>query len=292
MRAASGRLRAAALAAGAGLLVVSGLAAEAQAGWKVAHWNVQSGFGKGGWQGTCGFKPGADCSANAWGSGAMKRVLTDVVKNDGNVVALTLNEAWTCATPRRIRSLLGWAAVAPGTSSGEVGGVSIVARYGFAAAPEVKALPRCSSKAEQRYVVRAPVYLNASRTKVAQVFATHWTGCAAEAEAAVKLMQQHAYRPRSLTGDLNVKDGGGDAIARLTGSNYTDAWAKLKGSTNGDTATWNNSYGSPRGNLYKRIDYVFFKTLTPLGLTRFNASGTPGACQVADHAGLIVDYAR
>jgi hypothetical protein len=273
-----------------GLLLAG--AAEALAGWKVAHWNVQSGFGKAGWVSGCSFKPGSNCSANAWGSGAMKQTLIDKVKNDPKVVALTLNEAWTCATPKRIQSLLGFAAVAPGTSSGEIAGVSIVARYGFAGAPEVKALPKCSSTAEQRYVVRAPVYVDSARTKVVQVFTTHWTGCSAEADATVAFMQRYAYKPRSFTGDLNVKNGSGDPITKLKAASYGDVWAKLYGTAGGPTATWNSSYGSPAGSLYKRIDYAFSKTLTPLSFGRFNYTGTAGACKLADHAGIVVEYAN
>lgn len=268
--------------------VVVGGPGEARAGWKVAHWNVQSGFGKGGWQGSCPFRPGSDCSANAWGGGRgpLAQTLISKVKNDPEVVALTLNEAWTCATPERVRSLLGWPAVAP-----ERNGVSIVARYGFAGPTGVKALPRCSSSAEQRYVVYAPVYVDAARTKVVHVYATHWTGCSAEASATVDFMQQNAYRPRSLTGDLNVKSSAAAPILQLKNMNYGDVWPALSGTASGYTATWNNSNGTPTGNLYKRIDYAFFKTLTPLSIARFNHTNTPGSCVQADHAGLVVEYA-
>ncbi len=259
----------------------------ASGGWKVAHWNVQSGFGKAGWTGSCSFRPGSSCSANAWGDGRgpLAQMLINKVKNDPGVVALTLNEAWTCATPERIRSLLGWSAAAP-----ERNGVSIVARYGFAGPSETRALPRCSSSAEQRYVVYAPVYVDAARTRVAHVYATHWTGCNAEADATVDYMQRNAYRPRSLTGDLNVKSTTAYPIQRLKSMNYKDGWATLNGAPGGYTATWNNGYGSPTGNLYKRIDYAFFKTLTARSITRFNHSNTPGTCVIADHAGLVIEY--
>ncbi|HWP34095.1 MAG TPA: endonuclease/exonuclease/phosphatase family protein [Thermodesulfobacteriota bacterium] len=273
------------------LAALSGIAEPAAAGWKVAHWNVMSGFGKGGWSGSCPFKPGSDCSRNAWGSGVMKRILIEKVKNDPAVVALTLNEAWTCATPRRIQALLGWAGVAPNhTTAGEVGGVSIVARYGFAGPAEVKALPKCSSSSGQYYIVRAPVYTDAARTRVAQVYATHWKGCAIEAAATVAFMQKQAYKPRSLTGDLNVKDPASAAIRTLLGMNYRDAWRVLSGTAAGHTATWNREYGDPPGNLYKRIDYAFFKTLTPVSIVRFNHNGPAGTCKPSDHAGLIVEY--
>lgn len=275
--------------AAAAVALALGPAAEAFAGLKVAHWNVQSGFGKAGWSGSADFTPGSNCGTNAWGngSGPLARTLVSKVKNDSDVIALTLNEAWSCATPSRIRSLVGFSAV-----TSEVSGVAIVARYGFAGSPQVRALPKCASGAEQRYVVRAPVYVDAGRTKVVQVFATHWTGCAAEGKATRDFMQEFAYKPRSLTGDLNVKTFSAEAIAILRGSNYTDAWSTLYGTSGGGTATWNNSYGSPKGNLYKRIDYAFSKTLTALSVRRFNHDGTPGSPKMADHAGLVVEYAR
>ncbi len=271
-------------------LVVTLGAGEAFAGFKIAHWNVQSGFGKGGWTGgSAGFTPGSNCSTNAWGngSGPLAKMLVSKVKNDADVVALTVNEAWTCATPSRIRSLLGFA-----KATGEVNGVAVIARYGFAGATEAKALPKCSSGAEQRYVVRAPVYTDSARKKVVQVFATHWTGCTAEGKATVDFLQRYAYNPRSLTGDLNVKSPSDAPIAAITAVNWTDAWSKLHGTSGGKTATWNNSYGSPKGNLYKRIDYALYKTLKVLSISRFNHTGDPGTAQVADHAGIIVEYAR
>ncbi len=278
----------------AGIALALGFAGEALAGFKITHWNVQSGYGKGGWTGTADFTPGSTCSVNAWGNGRgpLAKTLVSKVKHDSEVVALTLNEAWSCATPKRIQSLLGFAAVAPGTSSGEIGGVGIVARYGFAGSTEVKALPKCSSGAERRYVVRAPVYADSGRTTVVQVFATHWTGCDAEAKATVDFMQQYAYKGRSLTGDLNVKSVTADPIVVLKNGNYADVWSKLKGPSGGATATWNSTYGSPKGSLYKRIDYAFFKTLTALSITRFNTDGTPGVAKMADHAAIIVEYAR
>ncbi len=276
------------LAAAALFAAVFGSAGEASAGWKVAHWNVRGGWGKGGWLSGCPFRPGSDCSTNAWGDGRgpLAQTLISKVRNDLSVVALTLNEAWVCATPDRIRALLGWSAVGP-----QRNGVSIIARYGFAGATGVKALPRCSSSAEQRYVVYAPVYVDAARTKVVHVYATHWTGCSAEATATIDFMQQNAYRPRSLTGDFNVKSSTADPILRLKSMNYKDVWPALAGTAKGYTSTWNNSYGSPTGNLYKRIDYAFCKTLTPLSITRFNDSNVPGACVQADHAGLVIEYA-
>ncbi|HEX7125147.1 MAG TPA: endonuclease/exonuclease/phosphatase family protein [Thermodesulfobacteriota bacterium] len=263
-------------------------ASDAFASFKIAHWNVQSGFGKGGWAGgNAGFTPGSDCSRNAWGngSGPLARTLVSRVKDDKAVVALTVNEAWTCATPSRIRSLLGFAA-----ATKEVNGVAIIARHGFAGNSEVVALPKCSGGAEQRYVVRAPVYTDSARSKVVQVFATHWTGCAAEGKATVEFLQRYAYQPRSLTGDLNVKSVSDAPIAAITAKNWTDAWSKLHGKSGGQTATWNNSYGSPRGNLYKRIDYALFKTLKVRSISRFNHTGEPGAAKMADHAGIVVEY--
>jgi hypothetical protein len=284
----------------AGAAVALGLtlggAAEASAGWKVVHWNVQSGFGKGGWVSTyMGFRPGPDCATNAWGNGygPLAKTLVAQAKNDPDVVAVTLNEAWTCATPRRIQALLGFAAVALNNTTGDVGGVSIVARYGFAGPAEVKALPKCSSTTGQYWLVYAPVYIDAAKTKVAHIYSTHWNGgCAAEGEATAEFMQRRAWKPRALTGDLNSKTASAPGIVALNNRNYRDVWAALRGGEIGSTSTWNSVYGSPKGNLYKRIDYAFAKTLTPLSITLFNTAGQPGAAKQADHAGIKVEYAR
>jgi hypothetical protein len=285
---------------------------EALAQWKVVHWNVMSGFGKGGVQGSCSFTPGSTCSSNAWGngSGPLAQRLVQVVKNDASVVALTLNEAWTCAKPLAIASLLGWSssAIAPNdTTEREIAGVSILARYGFAPypndssgnrIPNRKALTKCSSTADQRWVVYAPVYVNSAKTKVVHVYATHWTGCDIEATETRDFMQLNAYKPRSFTGDLNVKDGVGNPITILTNTNYKDVWPRLNGTANGDTATWNSGqYGNPINNLYKRIDYAFYKngdattgSIDPTAMGRFNHDGTPGTCKESDHAGIVVTY--
>jgi hypothetical protein len=284
---------------GAVAIVVLGLTLsavpEARAGWKLVHWNVQSGFGKAGWiSAGVGFTQGSDCSKNAWGNGygPLAKTLVTQAKDDPDVVAVTLNEAWTCATPRRIRALLGFAAVAPDwTTAGEVAGVSIVARYGFAGPSKVKALPKCSSTADQFYVVSAPVYVDAARTRVVHVYATHWKGCTAEAQATVDFMQENAYKPRALTGDLNIKDPSAPGIQTPRNANYKDVWALLYGTAAGHTGCWNNEWGTPTGNLYKRIDYAFAKTLTPLSMTRFNTTGEPGVTKQADHAGLKIEYA-
>ncbi|HEX7125146.1 MAG TPA: endonuclease/exonuclease/phosphatase family protein [Thermodesulfobacteriota bacterium] len=263
--------------------------------FKILHWNVQSGFGKAGWTGgDAGFTPGSNCKSNAWGDGRgpLAEALLATAGHDPSVVAVTLNEAWTCATPRRVRTLLGFAAVAPDTATGEVGGVGIVARHGLAGPPEVVALPRCSDDAEPRHVVRAPVFADAARRRVVQVFATHWTGCTAEAEATVRLMEPYASTPRILAGDLNVKDASAAPVARLAAARYADAWVVRHGAAGGPTATWNSRYGSPRGSLYKRIDYAFSSALAVRSVSRVNASGEPGEAKVADHAGLVVEYAH
>ena len=256
---------------------------------------MQSGFGKAGWKGgDAGFTPGSDCSRNAWGDGRgpLAEMLRAAAGDDPSVVAITLNEAWTCATPQRVGRLLGFAAVAPDTDTGEVGGVGIVARHGLAGPPEVMALPRCSAGAEPRHVVRAKVFADAARRRVVQVFATHWTGCTAEAEATLRLMESYASAPSILAGDLNVKDPSAAPVARLAAAGYADAWAVRHGTAGGPTATWNSRYGSPRGSLYKRIDYAFSRVLAVRSVSLVNASGEPGEAKVADHAGLVVEYAH
>jgi hypothetical protein len=214
------------------------------------------------------------------------------VKNDAAVVALTLNEAWSCATPKAIRSLLGWSAVAPtDLGSGEVGGVSIVARYGLAGSSTRLALPRCDSTSEQYWAVQAPVYADSARTRVVHVFATHWKGCAVEGPAMLNFMQKYAYKPRAMMGDLNSKSPSLSQVVALKNGGFSDVWAKLRGSQPGHTSSWNNASGSPKGSPYKRIDYAFTKSLKAVGISLFNNTGTPGTAKPADHLGVKVEYA-
>jgi endonuclease/exonuclease/phosphatase family metal-dependent hydrolase len=48
--------------------------------------------------------------------------------------------------------------------------------------------------------------------------------------------------------------------------------------------------GQPRGNLFKRIDYVFTKGLDVVSTTRF-ARPEPGADAPSDHAGVTAEIA-
>ncbi|HWP34096.1 MAG TPA: endonuclease/exonuclease/phosphatase family protein, partial [Thermodesulfobacteriota bacterium] len=262
--------------------------------WALVHWNVKSGFGQPGWIGGCPFAAGTDNPRNAWWSGAMQATLLGLAANAPELAVVTLNEAWNAATPRRIRALLGWAAVAPDTSTGEVAGVGIVARYGFAGRAEVRTLPPCPGSAAEHRLVYAPVYVDARRTRVVYLAATHWQGCEAEGRGTADLLRQWAragHRPQLLVGDLNEKDPDSPALAPLRGDGFVDAWRVLSGTAAGHTATWNREYGDPPGNLYKRIDYAFSRGVAPVRIARFNHDDTPGTCKESDHAGLLVRYA-
>src|SRR4051794_33006855 len=119
------------------LLLAIGFAAASDAQtFKIAQYNVQSGKGIDELSGhTSSFARSDNCNMagddltqplNAWGTGFFQQHGLGPIKNDPAVVALTVQEAWHCASPERIRSELGWAA-----KSAEFNGTAIIARYGF-----------------------------------------------------------------------------------------------------------------------------------------------------------------
>lgn len=214
------------------------------------------------------------------------------MRDDPDVVALTLNEAWTCATPSAIRSLLGgsWTVVPWPNTAPERGGVAILVKYGTAGAAEDRVFTKCSSGAEERRVLRVPIYVDAAKTQVVQLYATHLTGCQAEVNELRAFMGERAGEPQLLLGDFNIRSDQDYAMfGAWAGSGLVDVWP-LFHTSEGETATWNTSFGSPTGNLYKRIDYAWTRNLTPTAIARFNHNGTPGVCKESDHAGLVVTF--
>jgi endonuclease/exonuclease/phosphatase family metal-dependent hydrolase len=52
-----------------------------------------------------------------------------------------------------------------------------------------------------------------------------------------------------------------------------------------------NGCGTPNGNLFKRIDYVYTKGLTAVSTTRI-ARAAPGGDAPSDHVALIAELRR
>src|SRR5690242_3946065 len=89
------------------IVLVGAIGRADAANFKVAFWNIRSGFGSPSLPGhTSTFSLTANCTdptaaLNAWGVGFVQQELVAKIKNDPEVVALGLAEAWdtVCASP-------------------------------------------------------------------------------------------------------------------------------------------------------------------------------------------------
>jgi hypothetical protein len=284
----------------------------AQTTFKVAYYNIQSGMGMTQLSGTCSFERNSNCTdasqpLNAWGRGVVQAELDRAVNSDSSIIALGLSEAWSCANPAAVLAALGWAAHA-----GERNGISLLARYGFAGSPEWVQLDTSlnTNPADTMWVVRAPVCADASCTRSIEVFSSHWYASGAtrtesferQAHGTVAFLERlPASEPRVLIGDLNVWEEPGTvcnqtpvptAVQILKDAGYLDGWPAVHGTAEGYTGMWNrNGCGDPNGNLWKRIDHAWSKSLAaPISMSRFGMV-TPGACAPSDHAGITTEYA-
>ena len=286
--------------------LLTGATAGAQT-FKVAYWNIKSGKGQIALPGNpVTFFDSSNCTdptqpLNAWGVGVVPRELAKLAA-DPSVVALGLGEAWVCGNSQRVRAALGWAATV-----GDQNGVSIVARHGFAGALQWKQLDtsKASNPTDTKWVVRAPVCLDAACAASVEIFTAHWTAGSnsevldTQAQETVTFMSAvPAGTPHLLIGDLNVFETSTSCastplftpLAKLRSANYTDAWKYLNGAAEGYTGMTNRAgCGNPIGSPYKRIDYSWSKNLLPLSFQRFGMV-PPGHEAPSDHYGIIVEY--
>jgi hypothetical protein len=282
--------------------------------FKVAFWNIQSGFGEHPLAGrTCGFTEGPNCKdpskpLNAWGVKVVQDTLVKTIREDDAVVALGLGEAWTCATPAAVQQVLGWKA-----RSASKNGLSIVAKYGFDGPEEWLQLDtsRNTNPRDTKWVLRIPVCLDASCTRSIVTYTAHWysvTKTDEEDYAVARTQGQQTIEfmtrgskgePHLLIGDLNAFEGESpvcgqnprpEPIKMLRDAGYIDAWPALHGAEEGFTGMWNRRRcGNPEGYLWKRIDYAWSKGLKPVSMARFGMV-EPGECAPSDHAGIVVEY--
>ena len=232
-------------------VVLTASAASAQT-FKVAYWNIKSGKGQIGLPGTpITFVDTSNCTdptqpMNAWGVGIVPQELA-TLNADPGIVALGLGEAWLCGGPQKVRAALGWAATVS-----DQNGVSIVARYGFKGALQWKQLDtsKAGTPSDTKWVVRAPVCLDAGCSQSIEVFTAHWGGGGSEVldvqaqETVTFLSAVPAGEPHILIGDLNVFETSTSCansplftpLAKLRAASYTDAWKYLNGSAEGFTA--------------------------------------------------------
>lgn len=272
--------------------------------FKVATWNIRSGMGTRGFETRTWDDETLNCTdrgrpLNAWGVGLPQQEL-ERLKADPLIVAVALQEAWNCGSPPQVNSVLGFK-----TATREEEGTALLARYGFAAAPLYERLDARNNQ----WVIGGRVCLDRGCSTAVPMFSTHFYSenpGAIALQAGRLLWTLHEQPlPHLFMGDLNafkidqwnprVPCTAGDApdrlnvIAQIEHAGYTDVWKATQGGEGWTGMASRRGCGSPAGNLYKRIDYVFGKGLQPVGVTRF-ARSAPGADSASDHVGLIAEF--
>ena len=269
-------------------------------GFKVATWNIRSGMGIRGFSTTSWSSDTLNCTdasrpMNAWGIGLPQAELTRI-RNDQAIVAFAVQEAWNCGNPGNVNSVLGFKDM-----SREQNGTALAARYGFASPPSYTRI------SDENWLVGGPVCLNAACTATIPVFSAHWSAPNNEfgpvAQRTIEFLRSQPT-PHVLLGDLNVYRvdpwnpnvpctgddvrGRVDAIQRMEADGYEDAWKLTQGSEGWTGMASRNGCGVPNGNLFKRIDYVYTKSLRPLSTARLGRVA-PGADAPSDHVALIAE---
>ena len=285
-------------------LISSTMSSAAPATVKVATWNVRSGMGIAGF-GTRNWQHDTlNCTdrskpMNAWGIGLPQKEL-ERLKADPAIVALAVQEAWNCGDPKQLNAVLGFK-----TATRTRNGVAIIARYGLSGKPVFQSV----GAGYDSWLVGAAVCLDAGCEATLPVFSTHWGGADDEwpkqAQNVITFLETQP-RPHVFTGDLNIfkidrwnprvactnddKPGRSRAIELIEAAGYVDAWKATQQGAGWTGMASRPGCGSPKGNLYKRIDYIYAKQIRVVGTTLF-ARAAPGADAPSDHAGIIAELA-
>lgn len=268
--------------------------------FKVATWNIRSGMGVNGFTTTSWSSGTLNCTdrsqpMNAWGVGLPQAELSRIA-DDRSIVAVAVQEAWNCGNPTNINSVLGFKDI-----TREQNGTALAARYGFASPPTY------TKVATQDWLVGGLVCLDPGCSASVLMFSTHWTPprneFGAVAQRTIEVLSS-GPTPHVLLGDLNVYrvdiwnpavpctgadvSGRVEAIERLEAAGYVDAWKVTQGSEGWTGMASRAGCGTPSGNLFKRIDYVYTKNLRAISTARMGRAA-PGADSPSDHVGLIAE---
>jgi hypothetical protein len=272
--------------------------------FKVGTWNVRSGMGIAGfgtrnWQHTTVNCTDRAKPMNAWGMGLPQKVL-ERIKADPAIVALAVQEAWFCGKPAQLNAVLGFK-----TATREQNGVALIARHGFAGKPVFQ---RVGARYDS-WLVGGTVCLDAECSATLRVFSTHWGG--SDAEWPMQARNVIAFLGREpashvFMGDLNVfqidrwnprvpctnddTPGRSRAIALIEQAGYVDAWKATQDREGWTGMASREGCGSPEGNLFKRIDYIYAKDVRVLS-TKIFARVAPGTDSPSDHAGVVAELA-
>lgn len=288
-----------------GWMLFAPLPSAAPRAFKIATWNVRSGMGIQGFGPRPWRHDTLNCTdrtkpLNAWGIGLPQRELQRL-RADSAIVALAVQEAWNCGRPENLNAVLGFR-----TATREQNGVALIARYGFAGAPVTQRIG--APGGYDSWMVGGRVCLDEPCSATIPVFSTHWSATdqqewPIQARRATELLESQPV-PHVFAGDLNIfridrwnpkvactnADNAGRtaALERIEAAGYVDAWKASQGGEGWTGMTSRPGCGSPPGNLFKRIDYIYVKQLRVVSTSRF-ARPEPGADAPSDHAGLIAE---
>lgn len=304
VRVASGRLLIV-FAAAAGQTVASQPPPASSETFKVANWNVRSGMGINGKNPQIDHST-TDCRLNASKPGGPFWPAMDAIKNDPAVIALGMQEAWACATPEAVRDHLGWRQATP-----ERNGTTLIARHGLLGKHVVEqiAFKGVDGASEDQWLLGGDVCVDADCRSTLRVYSAHFTapddvGFTAQARNTVAYVKSQPSAERNIIlGDLNfymanhtfVPCGTTRATSPpadvFAAAGYVDAWLLLKPGIDGATGMWNRKgCGTPDGGLFKRIDYIYSRGLTPTDVRLF-ALITPMVQDApSDHAGIVATF--
>ncbi|MDQ3213687.1 MAG: endonuclease/exonuclease/phosphatase family protein [Acidobacteriota bacterium] len=235
---------------------------------------------------------------NAWGMGLPQAQL-ERIKSDPTIMALALQEAWNCGAPQNVNGVLGFK-----TASRDRNGTALLARHGFAGPVQYHEI---DARARQ-WLIGGDVCLEAGCANTMPIYSVHFAdttedGVPIQAQRVLEFLARRGGA-RIFMGDLNVhktdtwnpkvrctardKPGALRTIGMIEGAGYTDAWKATQNSEGWTGMASRPGCGSPAGNLYKRIDYVYSSGLQTVSTDRF-ARAAPGGDAPSDHVGLIAE---
>jgi len=274
----------------------------------VANWNVRSGMGIAGTKDPQIDSNTTDCTRNASKPGGPFWPAMDILKNDSDVIALGVQEAWACATPEKIRAYLGWKQATP-----ERNGTGLIARYGLRAKhlSQQVAFSKIEGASEDQWIFGGDVCADAECRSTVRIYSAHFTapedeGFVAQARNTLDYVKAQPSADRNIiVGDLNyfmanrtfvpcgTTRSTSPPAAVFESAGYVDAWKTLKPDADGATGMWNRpGCGNPEGGLFKRIDYIYSRGYKATDVRLFAIIKPMEQDAPSDHAGIMAKFER
>ena len=271
--------------------------------FKIANWNVRSGMGIAAKKNARIDSNTTDCTMNASKPGGPFWPALRAVKDDREVIALGVQEAWACATPEKMRAYLDWRQATP-----ERNGTGLITKYGMRGKHVVEqiAFKGVEGANEDQWLFGGDVCMDGDCRTTVRVYSAHFTaaddaGFTAQARNTMAYVTSQPSADRNIVlGDLNyfmanrtfVKCGTTRTTSPpadvFANAGYVDAWKALKPDVDGATGMYNRpGCGSPEGGLFKRIDYIYTRGYKPTDVRLFATIKPMEEDAPSDHAGII-----